>query len=159
MIQITDYACYVGRKSTVLVKRLLQFVVSGLALLATAQPLLAETVCDQPQCESTPVCSTWFDSMAIPTSALQPILASSQATLHVAFVKAGCSYGCCWLRSNTRELLLATPPTFRLTDGSRPLTPVAQFSASHVVILAARSSEDAAAGAVPRNILFQVFRI
>jgi hypothetical protein len=56
-------------------------------------------------------------------------------------------------------LLLATPPIFRLANGSTFLMPVAQFSASPRVILAARSSEDAAAGAVPRNILFQVFRI
>jgi hypothetical protein len=54
---------------------------------------------------------------------------------------------------------MATPPTFRLANGSTLLMPVAQFSASPPVILAARSSEDAAAGAVPRNILFQVFRI
>jgi hypothetical protein len=39
------------------------------------------------------------------------------------------------------------------------LMPVAQFSARAAVILATRSSEDAAAGAVPRHILFQVFRI
>jgi hypothetical protein len=54
---------------------------------------------------------------------------------------------------------MATPPTFRLANGSTLLVPVAQFSVRAAVILAARSSEDAAAGAVPRNILLQVFRI
>jgi len=54
---------------------------------------------------------------------------------------------------------MPTPPIFRLANSSTLLMPVAQFSAGPAVTLAARSSEDAAAGAVPRNILFQVFRI
>jgi hypothetical protein len=100
-----------------------------------------------------------LDSMAISNSSMQPILASSQATPQVVFAEAGCSYGSCWLRLHSATLLLATPPIFRLANGSTFLMPVTQFSASPAVILAARSSEDAAAGAVPRNILFQVFRI
>jgi hypothetical protein len=56
-------------------------------------------------------------------------------------------------------LLAAKPPIFRLGNGSTLLMPVAQFYAIPAVILAARSSEDAAAGAVPRIILFQVFRV
>jgi hypothetical protein len=54
---------------------------------------------------------------------------------------------------------MATPPLLKLASSSTLFTPVAQFSASPAVNLAARSSEDAAVGAVPRHILFQVFRI
>jgi len=97
--------------------------------------------------------------MAILDSPMQLILASSQATPQVVFAEAGCSYGSCLLRSDGATLPLATPTIFRLANGSTLLMPVAQFSASPAVILAARSPEDAAARAVPRNILFQVFRI
>ena len=140
-------------------KRLFQFVVFALVLLAAAQPLLTVTACAQPQCEGSPVCSIRVDSMAIPNYAMQPIRAGSQATPQVAVADAGCSYGWCWLRPDNTTLLVATPPIFRLANGSTLLMPVAQFSASPAVILAARSSEDATAGIVPRNILFQVFRI
>jgi hypothetical protein len=54
---------------------------------------------------------------------------------------------------------MPTPPIFRLANSSTLLMPVAQFSPSARVILATRSPEDAAGGSVPRNILFQVFRI
>jgi hypothetical protein len=54
---------------------------------------------------------------------------------------------------------MATPPIFRLAISSTLFMRVAQFSASPAVILAERSSEDAAAGAVSRHILLQVFRI
>jgi len=141
-----------------LMKRLFQFVVFALVLLAAAQPLLADTACTQQRCEGTD-CSLHFDSMAIPNSAMPPILASSQATPQVVFAEAGCSYGLCWLRSDSATLLLATPPTFRLARSSTFYMPVVQFSASRAVILAARPFEDAATGAVPKNILFQVFRI
>jgi len=96
--------------------------------------------------------------MAIPDSAMLSLLASAQATPYALLPEAGCSNGWCWLASDSPRLLVATPPTFRLAKGNTLLMPVAQFSASPAVILAA-SSEDAAAGAVPRNILFQVFRI
>ena len=140
-------------------KRLFQFVVFALVLLAAAQPLLADPACTQPQCEGNPVCSMHFESMAIPNSAMQPILASLQATPQFVFAEAGCSYGWCWLRSDSSGLLVATPPTFRLANCSSFLVPVAQFSGSPAVVLAARSCEGAAGGAVPRHILFQVFRI
>jgi hypothetical protein len=97
--------------------------------------------------------------MAIRYSAMLFLLASSQATPPAVFTEAGCSYGSCWLRSDNSPLLVATPPIFRLANGSTLLMPVAQSSWSHAVILAARPFEDAAAGEVPRNILFQVFRI
>jgi hypothetical protein len=99
-----------------------------------------------------------FDSMAIPNPAMQHIFTSSQATQQVVFGEAGCSYGPCWLRSDSAIFLLATPPIFRLASGTS-LVPVAPFSASPEVVLAARSSKDAAAVAVPRHILFHVFRI
>jgi hypothetical protein len=139
-------------------KRLFQFVVFAVVLLAAAQPLLADAVCPEQPCGGTLDYSMHFDSMAIPRPAMQQILTSSPATQQVVFGDAGCSYGRCWLRSDSATLLLATPPIFRLAS-STSLVPVAQFSASRAVILAARSSEDAAAGAVPRHILFQVFRI
>ncbi len=142
-----------------LMKRLFQFVVFALVLLAVAQPLLADTACTQQQCGGTPDCSMHLGSMAIPGSAMSSLLASSQATPHAVFAEAGCSYGWCWLRSDSTRLLMPTPPIFRLANSSTLLMPVAQFSAGPAVTLAARSSEDAAAGAVPRNILFQVFRI
>lgn len=141
-----------------LMKRLFQFVVFALVLLAAAQPLLADAACTQPQCESGRVCSMHLGSMAIPDSAMSSLLASSLAIPHAAFAD-GCSYGSCRLRSDSTRLLMATPPTFRLANGSTLLMPVAQFSASPAVILEARSSEDAAAGAVPRHIRFQVLRI
>ena len=158
MIQVTDHACFVGRKSIQLMKKLFQFVALATVLLAATQPLLANTACTQPRCEDSPDCSTHFDSMAIPNSAMQYILASSPATSSVVFPEAGCSYGTCWPESDSSTLLAVTPPTSRLA--SRTLfMPVAPFSASHAFILAARSPEDAATGAVPRHILFQVFRI
>ena len=135
-------------------KRLFQFVVFGLALLAAVEPLLADTACVQPQCEGSPVRSVCFDGMAIPSLAVQNLLASSQAT-----PQAVSAAGCCRLRSDGTASLVATPPIFRLANDSAFLVPVAQLSASPAVILASRSSEDAAAGAVSRNILFQVFRI
>ena len=140
-------------------KRLFQFVVFALVLLAAALPLLADIACAQPRCEGTPDCYMHLGSMVIPDSAMSSLLVSSQATPHAVFAEAGCSYGSCWLRSDSTTLLVATPPIFRLANGSTLLMPVAQFSASLAVILAARLSEDAAAGAVPRHILFQVFRI
>ena len=94
---------------------------------------------------------------AIPDSAMQSILASSQASPHVAIAEAACSYGSCRLRSDSAALLTATPPILKLASSSKLLMPVAQFSASPVVNLAATSAEDAAAGAVHRRILFQVF--
>ena len=97
-------------------------------------------------------------SMAIPNSAMQYILASSPATSSVVLPEAGCSYGTCWLESDTATLLAVTPPTSRLASRTL-LMPIAPFSASHAVILAARSPQDVAAEAVPRHILFQVFRI
>jgi hypothetical protein len=139
-------------------KRLFQFVVFGLVLLAAAQPLLADAACAQQRCGGTPDCYMHLGSMAIPDSAMSSLLASSLATPHAVFAEAGCNYGSCRLRSDRATLLLATAPTLRLVSNTF-LMPVAQFSASLAVILAARSSEDAAAGAVPRNILFQVFRI
>ena len=142
-----------------LMKRLFQFVVFALVLLAAAQPLLADTACAQQKCGGTPDCSMYSGSMAIPGSAMSSLLASSQATPHAVFAESGCSYGWCWLRSDSTPLLVAKPPIFRLANSSAPLMPVAQFSGSSAVILAARSSEGAAAGAVPRNILFQLFRI
>ena len=141
-------------------KRLFQFVAFALVLLAAAQPLLADSTCTQPQCEGNPVCSMRFESMAIPNSAMQPILASLQATPQVVFAEAGCSYGWCWLRSDSSSRLLAAIlPTFRLVNRSSFLVPVAQFSGSPAVVLAARSCEGTAGGAVPRHMLFQVFRI
>ena len=140
-------------------KRLFQFVAFALVLIGASQPLLADTACTQPQCEGNPVCSMHFESMAIPNSAIQPMLASSQSTAQVVFAEAGCGYGWCWLRSDSIRLLVVAPPTFRLANGSTFLVPVAQLSASPAVILAAGSPEDTAVGAVPRNILFQVFRI
>ena len=142
-----------------LMKRLFQFVVFALVLLAVAQPLLADTACTQQRCGGTPDCYMHLGSMAIPDSAMSSILVSSQATPYGVFAESDCSYGWCWLRSDSTTLLVATPPIFRLANGSTLLMPVAQFSAGPAVTLAARSSEDAAAGAVPRNILFQVFRI
>jgi hypothetical protein len=139
-------------------KRLFQFVVYALVLLAAAQPLLADTACTQQRCGSTPDCYMHLGSMAIPDSAMSSLLASSLATPHAVFAETGCSYGSCRLRSDSTRLLMATPPTFRLASNTLLMT-VAQFSASPAVILAARSSEDAAVGSVPRNILFQVFRI
>ena len=140
-------------------KRLFQFVVFALVLIGASQPLLADTVCTQPQCEDNPVCSMHFESMAIPNSAIQLILASSQSTAQVVFAEAGCGYGWCWLRSDSSRLLVVAPPTFRLASGSTFLVPVAEFSGSPAVVLAARSCEGVPGGAVPRRILFQVFRI
>ncbi len=157
-IQIMDYASCVGRKSIQLMKRSFQFVVFALVLLAAAQPLLADIACDQRQCEGSPVCSVWFEGMAIPDSAMLSLLASAQATPYAVLPEAGCSNGWCWLASDSPRLLVATPQTFRQARGST-FMPVAQLSANSAVVLAARSSEDATAGAVPRNILFQVFRI
>ena len=149
----------VGRKSIELMKRLFQFVIFGVVLLAAAQPLPANTACDQQQCEGTPVCSVCFDGTVIRNSAMQPIPAGSRSTPQVAFGETKCSYGWCWLRSDGSSSLVATPSTFRLANGRTLFIPVAQFSVSPAVILAARSCEDAAAGTVSRNILFQVFRI
>lgn len=140
-------------------KRLFEFIVFALVLLAAAQPLLADTACTQQRCGGTPDCYMHLGSMAIPDSAISSLLASSLATPQAVFAEAGCSYGSCWLRSDSTALLVATPPIFRLANGGTLLMPVAQFSASPAVTPAARSSEDAAARAVPRNILFQVFRI
>jgi hypothetical protein len=142
-----------------LMKRLFQFVLFALVLLAAAQPLLTDTACTQQRCGGTPDCYTHLGCMAIPDSAMSSLLPSFRATPHAVFAEAGCSYRSCWLRSNSATLLVATSPIFRLANGSTLLMPVAQFSARPVVILAARSSEDAIAGAVPRNILFHVFRI
>jgi hypothetical protein len=139
-------------------KRLFQFVALAIVLLAAAQPLLANTACTQPRCEGSPDCSTHFDSTAIPNSGMQYILASSPATSSVVFPEAGCGYGTCWLESDSATLLAVTPPTSRLASRTF-LMPVAPFSASQAVILAAGSPQDVAAGAVPRHILFQVFRI
>ena len=133
-------------------KRLFQFVLFGLVLLAAAQPLLAETACDHRQCEGSLVCSVCFDGMVIGNPALRPVLANSQT-------ETGCTYGWCQLRADGSSLLVTTPSTPRLANGRTLFIPVAQFSASPVVILAARSSEDAAASTIPRHILFQVFRI
>ena len=140
-------------------KRSFQSVVFALVLLAAAQPLLADTACDQRQCEGSPVCSVWFEGMAIPDSAMLSLLASAQATPYAVLPEAGCSNGWCWLRSDSTALLMATPLAFRLANGRTLFIPVAQFSVSPAVILAAGSCEDAAAGSVPKNILFQVFRI
>jgi hypothetical protein len=140
-------------------KRLSQFVVFALVLLGAAQPLLADIDCAQQRCGAIPDCSMHLGCMATPDSVMQSLFASTQATSHVAFAEAGCSYGFCRLRSDSTALLMATPPTFRLASSSTLLMPVAQFSASPAVNLAATSSEDAAAVAVPRHILFQVFRI
>ena len=139
-------------------KRLFQFVALAIVLLAAAQPLLANTACTQPQCEGSPDCSTHFDSMAIPSSAMQYILASSPATSSVVLPEAGCSYGTCWLELDSAKLLAVTPPTSRLASRTL-LMPVAPFSGSDAVILPVRSPGDVATGAVPRHILFQVFRI
>ena len=154
-----DYACSVGRKSIQLMKRSFQFVVIALVLLAAAQPLLAHTACDQRQCEGSPVCSVWFEGMAIPDSAMLSLLGSAQATPYAVLPEAGCSNGWCWLTSDNPRLLVATQSTFRLANGRALFIPVARFSVSPAVILAARLSEDAAAGTVPRHILFQVFRV
>jgi hypothetical protein len=140
-------------------KRLFQFVVFALVLLAAAQPLLADIVCAQQRCGGTPDCYMHFGSMATPDSAVQSLLASSQATPNAPFVEAGCRYGSCWFRSDGAALLMATPPILKLSSSSTLLMPVAQFSANPAVNLADTSAEDAAAGAVPRRILFQVFRI
>lgn len=140
-------------------KRLLQFVAFALVLLVVAQPLLADTECAQQRCGGTLDCSMNIGCKAIPDSAMQSILASSQASPHVAIAEAACSYGSCRLRSDSAALLTATPPILKLASSSKLLMPVAQFSASPVVNLAATSAEDAAAGAVHRRILFQVFRI
>jgi len=142
-----------------LMKRLFQFVVFALVLLAGPQPLLADIVCAQQRCGAIPDCSMHLGCMAIPDSAMQSLLASSQAAPQVVLAEAGCSYGSCRLRSDSATLLMATPPLLKLASSSTLFTPVAQFSASPAVNLAARSSEDAAVGAVPRHILFQVFRI
>lgn len=158
MIQVTDDARFVGQKSMKHMKRFFQFVVFALALVVASQPLLVDAVCPQQQCGGTPDYSVHFDSMAIPNLAMWHILTSSQATQQVVFGEAGCSYGPCWLQSDSATLLMATPPILKLAS-SKLLMRVAQFSASPVVNLAARSSQDAVVGAVPRHILFQVFRI
>jgi hypothetical protein len=142
-----------------LMKRLFQFVVFALVLLAVPQPLLADIACAQQRCGGTSDCSMHLVCMATPDSAMQPLIASSQAAPHVVFAEAGCSYGSCWLRSDSATFLMARPPIFILASSSTFLMPVAQFSANPTVIIAARSSKDAAAGAVPRHILYQVFRI
>ena len=139
-------------------KKLFQLVVFALVLLAGPQLLLADIACAQQRCGGTTDCYMHIGCMAIPDSAMQSLLASSQTTPQVVFEEAGCSNGSCWLRSDSATLLTATPPTFRRASNTM-LMPVAQFSARAAVILATRSSEDAAAGAVPRHILFQVFRI
>ena len=159
MIQITDYACCVGRKPIELMKRLFQFVLFTLVLLAAAQPLLADTACAQPQYECSPVCSMCTDGIAIRNSAMQPILASSQATKQVAFAEAGGSFGWCWLRSDSSKSLVATPQIIVPASNSSFFMPVAQFSTSPAVVLAARLSEGGAADTVPKHILFRVFRI
>src|SRR5260370_17555156 len=113
-----------------LMKRLFHFVVFALVLLAAAQPLLADTACTHQQCGGTPDCSMHLGSMAIPDSAMSSLLGSSQATPHPVFAEAGCSYSWCWLASDSTALLMATPPIFRLANGSTLLMPAAQFSAS-----------------------------
>jgi hypothetical protein len=140
-------------------KRLFQFVVFALVLLAAPQPLLADIACAQQRCGGTPDCYMHIGCMAIPDSAMQSLLASSQVAPHVVFAEAGCSYVSCWLRSDSATLLTATPPILKLAGSSTLIMPEAQFSASPAINLAATSSKDAAAGAVPRHILFQVFRI
>jgi hypothetical protein len=141
-----------------LMKRLFQFVVFTLVLLAGPQQLLADIACAQQRCGGAPDCYMHIGCMAIPDSAMQSLLASSQAASHIAFTEAGCSYGSCWLRSDNVTLLMATPPILKLAS-STLFMQAAQFSASPAVNLAATSSEDTAAGAARRHILFQVFRI
>jgi hypothetical protein len=143
-----------------LMKRLFQFVVFALVLLAAAaQPLLADIACAQQRCGGIVDCSMHIGCMAIPDSAMQSFLASFQAAPQVAIAEAGCSYDSWWLAPTDATLLKATPPTTRLASSTTLLMRVAQFSASPVVNPVARLSEDAAVGAVPRHILFQVFRI
>jgi hypothetical protein len=140
-------------------KRLFKFAVFALALLAAVQPLLADAACAQPRCERSPDCSMRLDSMVIPDSAAQSLLASSQATPQVVFAGAGSSGASCRPQSSSATSLMATPPIVKLASSSTFLMPVVRFFASRAVILAARSSEDAAAGAIPKHVLFQVFRI
>jgi hypothetical protein len=142
-----------------LMKRMFRFAVLALVLLAAAQPLLADIACAQQRCGGTPNCYMHIGCTAIPDAAMQSLLVSSLSASYVVLAEAGCSYGSCELRSDSATLQMATPPIFKLASSSPLLMPVAQFSASPVVTLAARSSRDAAAGAVPRHILFQVFRI
>ncbi len=142
-----------------LMKKLFQFVAFALVLLAATQRLLADAACAQQRCGGTPDCSMHLDSLSIPDPAMQFQLASSQAAPQSVIAEAGCSYGSCWLRSDSAKFLITTPTKFKLAGSSTFLTPIAQFSASPGVILAARSSEYAAAGAVPKHPLFQVFRI
>jgi hypothetical protein len=61
-----------------LMKRLFQFVVFALVLLAAAQPLLADTVCTEQRCGGTPDCSLHLGGMSIPDSAMSSLLASSR---------------------------------------------------------------------------------
>ena len=137
----------------------LQFAGFALVLLALAQPLLADIVCAQQRCGGTLDCSTHIGGMAVPDSAMQSLLVSSQASPHDVFAEAACSYGSCRVRSDSAALLTATPPIPKAANSSTLLIVVAQFSASPAVNLAATSSEDAAAADVPRHILFRVFRI
>src|SRR5260221_12607664 len=111
-------------------KKLFQFVVFALVLLAAAQPLLADTACTQQRCGGTRDCYMHLGGMPIPDSAMSSLLASSLATPHAVFAEAGCSYGWYWLASDSTKLLMTTPPIFRLAKGSTLLMPVAQFSAS-----------------------------
>jgi hypothetical protein len=97
-------------------KRFFQFVVFALALVVASQPLLVDAVCPQQQCGGTPDYSVHFDSMAIPNLAMWHILTSSQATQQVVFGEAGCSYGPCWLQSDSATLLMATPPILKLAS-------------------------------------------
>jgi hypothetical protein len=140
-------------------KRSFQFAVFVLVVLAGPQRLLADIACVQQRCGGNTDCYMHIGCMATPDAAMQSFLASSQATPHVAFAAASCSDGSCWLRSDSVTLQMATPPVSKFANSSTLFMPVAQLSASPAVNLAATSSKDAAAGAVPRHILFQVFRI
>jgi hypothetical protein len=140
-------------------KRSFQFAVFVLVVLAGPQRLLADIACVQQRCGGNTDCYMHIGCMATPDSAMQSFLASSQAAPHVVFAAAGCSYGSCWLRSDGAALLTAIPPILKLASSTTLLTLVAQLSGSPAVNLAATSSKDAAAGAVPRHILFQIFRI
>ena len=159
MIQVTDNGYCLGRKSMQIMKRLFQFIAFALVLLAAAQPMLVDTVCVQPQCGGTPDCYTHLGCMATPDFAMQSLLATSQATPQVAFAESGCTFGWCWLRSDSSKSRVATPQIFAPASSSPFFMPVAQFSTSPAVVLAARSSENGAADNVPRHILFRVFRI
>jgi hypothetical protein len=134
-----------------LMKILFQSVVFGLVLLVASQPLLADTACTRQRCGGAPDCYMHLGSMAFADSAMQSLLASFPATPYVVFAESDCSYGSCWLRSDSATLLMATPQIFNLAGKTTLLMPVAQLSASRAAILAPRPFEDPASVAVPEE--------